>query len=273
MKARFIFVLLLLSAASSKLLAQDFQGIAEYKTKRAVDIRVDSTSVNDEMMKQLTAELEKHSQRDYTLKFNRNESLYTENEKLETPTARSGGVTIKISSSSSILYKNSATGTYLRQQELMGKTFLVKDSLEKPDWKLSSETKVIGNYTCYKATWTREVQEKLFSSQNDEPETTTKETVTTAWYTPQISVSQGPGDYWGLPGLVLEIQEDKFSLLCTEITINPKDKFNLEAPKKGEVISQEEFKKIQEEKSREMMERYGSGRKGGGNVFSIKTGS
>ena len=46
----------------------------------------------------------------------------------------------------------------------------------------------------------------------------------TAWYTPQIPVSQGPGEFWGLPGLILEINDDKTTILCTKIVMNPNDK-------------------------------------------------
>jgi GLPGLI family protein len=30
--------------------------------------------------------------------------------------------------------------------------------------------------------------------------------VTTAWYTPQIPVSNGPRNYHGLPGLIMEVK-------------------------------------------------------------------
>ena len=44
--------------------------------------------------------------------------------------------------------------------ELMGKVFLIKDNLVTYDWKLTGETKNIGNYTCYKAVF--EKRKKIF---------------------------------------------------------------------------------------------------------------
>ena len=51
--------------------------------------------------------------------------------------------------------------------------------------------------------------------------------VVTAWYTLDIPVSHGPGDYWGLPGLILEISDDNTQILCTKIVMNPKEKVDL----------------------------------------------
>jgi len=46
-----------------------------------------------------------------------------------------------------------------------------------------------------------------------------KEIEIIAWYTPQIPVPQGPGEYFGLPGLILEIQADRTSILCSKIVL------------------------------------------------------
>ncbi len=269
MKTRIILAFILLSAAS-KMFSQEFQGIAVYKSKRTLDLRIDSTQVNDAMMKQMREQLAKQMQRDYTLKFNQRESIYTENEKLETPGVQTGGMNIVVSGNNSILYKNTAEKMFLRQQDLMGKLFLVKDTLSKPDWKLQSDTKKIGKYTCYKATWTRPITEREFRSGEEKVKEVTKDRVTTVWYSPEIPINSGPGELWGLPGLILEVQEDNYSLLCSEIILNPSEKFEIEVPKKGKILSQEEFDKVQEEKRKEMMDRYGSGRKGG-NVITIRS--
>jgi GLPGLI family protein len=157
----------------------------------------------------------------------------------------------------------------------MGKRFLVKDSLPDYSWELSSETKNIGNYTCYKATYSKEVENKNISFKDgDSVEETKKEIiVTTAWYTPQIPLSDGPGPYQGLPGLILEMNDGKKTIVCTEIILNPSEKTTILEPTKGKVVSQKKFTKIQKEKSDEFMEKL-KGRNGIdlGNGLNIKIG-
>jgi GLPGLI family protein len=81
-----------------------------------------------------------------------------------------------------------------------------------------------------------------------------KDVVVTAWYTPQIPVSQGPGDFWGLPGLILEINNGGMTVLCSKITLNPKDKVEIKRPTKGEKVSSAEFEAIMMKKLEEMNE-------------------
>ncbi|WP_240614833.1 GLPGLI family protein [Polaribacter filamentus] len=74
----------------------------------------------------------------------------------------------------------------------------------------------MGTYTCYKATYTKEIENTTMSIVNGETkEVKNKETiVTTAWYTTQIAISNGPKDYQGLPGLILEINDGKNTIVC-----------------------------------------------------------
>jgi GLPGLI family protein len=50
---------------------------------------------------------------------------------------------------------------------------------------------------------------------------------------PEIPVSQGPEGYWGLPGLILEVNDGKTVLLCSKVVLNPKVKAEIKAPSKG----------------------------------------
>ena len=61
----------------------------------------------------------------------------------------------------------------------------------------------------------------------------TKTVEVVAWFTPEIPVSTGPSWYQGLPGLILEVNDDKTTILCTKIVLNPDEKSKIKRPKKG----------------------------------------
>jgi len=68
-----------------------------------------------------------------------------------------------------------------------------------------------------------------------------KEITITAWYTPEIPVNQGPEGYWGLPGLILEVNDGKTTILCSKVVLNSKDKVEIKAPTKGKVVTQKDY--------------------------------
>jgi GLPGLI family protein len=143
----------------------------------------------------------------------------------------------------------------VNQTEIQGKRFLVKDKLPEINWELFSETKNIGTYTCYKATYSKEVDKVKISIKDGETvKDKSKETiVTTAWCTLQVPVSNGPAIYQGLLGLILEVNDGKKTIVCAEIILNPSKKITVTAPKKGKVVSQKKYTKIQKQKRGEMM--------------------
>jgi GLPGLI family protein len=267
---------LILSMFITSLFAQDFKGVATYKTDRKFNLRIDSTSmVDDEMQKQMEAQLRKQFQREYTLTFNKDESIYNEVEKLDAPApAAAGGINIVVAGNTDVLYRNTGENRMVRETEIMGKPFLIKDAPEKREWVLTKETKSIGNYTCLKATSTEEVEEQMFSSEVDSVMTVTKLRTTTAWYTMDIPVQHGPDDFWGLPGLILEISDGEQTILCSKIVMNPQKSDEILAPKNGKVVTRDEFREIQDKKMKEMQEQFeSSGRRNGdGHRMQIRIG-
>lgn len=209
-----------------------------------------------------------------------------------------------------VYFKDIQAQSFANETDIFGKPFLIVDQLKPLEWTMSGETKQIGQYTCYKATAIKPRDTTLRSifrgfrppragenkNQKEKDSTkggaiaqgkdslsgltggqslasrleTPKETVITAWYTPDIPVSQGPGAYWGLPGLILEVTEGNTAILCTKITLNPKEKVAIEAPTKGKKISQEEYKTTMAKKVKEMSERFRGNRRGGGNRIIIR---
>lgn len=260
-------------AAFASAFAQNFEGIATYKTDRKVELKMDSTHMNDEIQQQLQAQLRKQFQKEYTLRFNANESLYQEVESLSTPAPSTGGINIILSGNDDVLYRNLKENQYINQTEIMSKIFLITDSLQKDDWKLEKETKNIGNYTCFKATRTREVTEQTFSSDSDSLVNITKNQTTVAWYTLDIPIQHGPSDFWGLPGMILEINDGDQTILCSKIVLNPEKKTKIEAPSKGKKVDQATFDAIEKKKMQEMQEQLqnNSSRKDG-DSFHIKIG-
>ena len=104
---------------------------------------------------------------------------------------------------------------------------------ETTNWRLENETKQIGAYLCYKAT----SEQVVVNSKG-----TFKHPIV-AWYCPNIPFNFGPKGYSGLPGLILELQIRNITWGVTKIELSKENKI-IEKPKKGKLITEEEFKKI-----------------------------
>ncbi|WP_417371214.1 GLPGLI family protein [Gelidibacter japonicus] len=267
---------------SGAIMAQDFQGKAYYQSKTTMDMSNFGGQQMSEQQKKMMAERMKSMlEKTFILSFNRTESIYKEEEKLAAPGAgggRWGGM--MGSFTAGVQYKNVKDQQLIQDQEFFGKQFLIKDSIPKLEWKMESESKQIGQYLCFKATAVKKVDDMDFANMRrrnrdneqregekskdtakstnlmDEIEVP-KEILVTAWYTPQIPVNQGPGEYWGLPGLILEVNSGRTTILCSKIEINPTDKTEIKAPSKGKVVTKREYDDIVKEKMEEMQEMYG----------------
>ena len=282
-----IIILLFLTL---NLQAQDFQGRATYQTKTSLDMSGwGNGQMSEQQKKQIADRMKSMLEKTYQLIFNRNESSFKEDEKLQAPSSgggRWGGMMSSFAGGPQ--YKNIKEGLIIQEQDFFGKIFLIKDSLPQLEWKLVGETKQIGQYTCFKATATKPVDELDFMSmrrRNREEDTkkeeekieggapadSTKSKTTvafdnlevpkfveiTAWYTPQIPVSTGPGEYHGLPGLILEVTAGRTVMLCTKLIMNPQDRAEIIRPDKGKIVNRKEYNDIVKEKMQEMRDMYG----------------
>lgn len=262
------------------LLAQDFQGVATYKTQRSLDIEIDSTQVGgSEIQQQLMEMLKKQFQKTYILTFNKNTSIYEEDEALAPPTNGNSMVFVSSSGGSDILFKDFKNKLYTNQVDAFGKQFIIKDTIYPIEWTLHNDTKNIGTYTCFKATYKKKVPNEIMSlklsddkdsklDSNEETTAMTTRTVT-AWYTPQIPVSGGPEKYQGLPGLILEVSDGDLVILCSKISLNPQKTIEIEEPKKGELVTQKAFDEIMTKKMEQMSEQY-NGRESDENTIQIR---
>lgn len=117
----------------------------------------------------------------------------------------------------------------IEKRKFLDKTYLLNQEIIK--WEITSESKTIQNFTCYKAI-------AYFEFENEKyPEY--------AWFTPEIPHKIGPELCINLPGLVLEYQTSKFSIVAKSIKYKIDDKIKEKLIKpNGKNVTNAEFDKI-----------------------------
>jgi len=162
---------------------------------------------------------------EYSLKFNKEESVFKVVKNLDTEEHYR---TPAISYAGKGEYYYSKNKGFIRQTEIQGELFLISPDNAKIDWKITSDRKKIGKYNCLLAT-------VIIATDNGKVKKNKK---ITAWFTPDINLPFGPKNYYGLPGLILELQEDNLLYYCSSITFkNQKIKY----PSQGIKITQTEL--------------------------------
>ncbi|MDA9846313.1 GLPGLI family protein [Flavobacteriaceae bacterium] len=237
--------------------ANDFQGRATYISKSRLELGTWGARMSEARKKQIAARLKNRLEKEFVLVFNKEESLFIEQEQLDAISGATDSWGKNFAAGEN--YKNVKSDKQIQQQEFYGKKFLVKDQLQPMTWTLGNETKKIGNYNCFKATTFIPTDDLLWYSfswsrmrtTNDSEEKTTEVddksvdiTEVEAWYTPQIPVRHGPSEYWGLPGLILEVSAGETTMLCSKIVLNPSDVIEIEAPSKGSVVTKSEYQDL-----------------------------
>lgn len=254
---------------------EEFQGKAYYFSKSKMELGSWGARMSEEQKKEVASRLKNRLEKTYLLTFNKEESFFEEQDKLDAISGATDSWGKNFVPGDQ--YKNVKTNSQVQNQEFYGKNFLVKDKLQPIAWELGTETKNIGQYTCFKATasiptneltWYDFSWSKLANRNKKQTDTIQGETkkveikitAVEAWYTPQIPVSHGPLEYWGLPGLILEVSAGNTTLLCSKIVLNPEEKIKIEMPDKGKEVTKNEYQNIIQEKMKEFRDNRGRGR-------------
>ena len=290
MNKNILTISMIILISLSSLNAQNFQGKAIYESKTTLNIDLSKSGIPADRVKMIQERMKDNLERTYELSFDKNASIYNQEEKLD-QTASGGPRGMRFmmmrGGASGGHYKNVQTKKSTKENEFSGKNFLIKDDLITYDWKMEQETKMIGGQMCFKATTVvdmpvrremrfgrpnnNEAEKKENDTQN---KPSTEPVIVIAWYTLDIPISQGPGDYWGLPGLILEVSARDTKIMCTKIVMNPKVKSEIKEPTKGKIVSQQEYDVIVIKKTEEMRERFRNERqKSGGDRRMIRIGN
>ena len=162
------------------------------------------------------------------------------------------------------------------------KEFLIIDSLKQYKWKLSEETKTIAKQLCKKATTMITAPQMRMrvsiggGGNNTDTAANTprapKETELVVWYAENIPVSFGPDNYSGLPGVIMEIDQDNGANVTTAVEVSAKyPKKELVAPTKGEKMNRVQFQENMQKLMQEMQR--GGGIRMGGTSIRIGGGN
>ena len=278
-----ILIIFLISFTSISLIGQEFQAQAFYKTQTAMDLGSWGDRMSAEQKKAMKERMKPFLEPVYILTFDKTKSIYKQEETLDAPGSGGGrGWGRMMAASGGPVYKDVVSKKSLQSTEFMGKKFLISNDQDNIKWVMQNESKMIGSYLCFKATaqvkkpktmtsaWrnaekdSKKSKENGNNLENDNNQTNTKvekleevvinaeiETIT-AWYSPQIPVSHGPAEYGGLPGLILELTNDRTVMLCTKVVMNPEKRIDISEPTKGEFVTKGEFENIVEVKVKEM---------------------
>jgi GLPGLI family protein len=250
------------------LTAQVKEGTVIYERRRNMH-----RTITDEQMRAMVPEF---STSKHMLLFSDSISMYKVVPEDEAPDPFAGGgggarIIMRSPSDAGELYKNFSQAKSIQATEIGGKNYLIVDSIQQQPWKLSAETKTILGHLCHKAT--RKVNQPAgqmrlmtFSGGNQSSDTTmqrgpqTKEVEVIAWYADDVIAPVGPENYGQLPGVILQLDVDNAATIYTATELNGKvDQKNLKEPKKGKVVTRQEYQKL-------MMDMMGSQMGPGGNV-------
>ena len=202
----------------------------KYRMLFVKDVENPDKKTENTMMLQIGNELSKYSD------FHRylSDSLWNAlaNKKKPISEVRSEVINYREGTLKMNIFKNYPKGKITTIDRIPFDTYTFEEEMESPDWALESDTLIVCGYTCKKAITT-------YFGRNY-----------TAWYTPEIPISEGPWKFFGLPGLILKVEDDRehYSFECISIekptwgsTIYTRESKPFDVPKKRFYELQKKF--------------------------------
>jgi len=214
-------ILLFWFFCASNLSYSQYSGSAEY----SVLIGKDSLFQSHDALKTIYSDaMEVSKDFVFKLQFNKNESLFIIDKKISEPIH---DFALSMVDFINPIYTNVKTGEKIYTSQ--DNEFLITDSIHS-DWKLSSETKMIDNYLCYKATG----EHKITNGRG------VFKFPVTVWFCPALPYSFGPIGNGKLPGLIVEYHRRNFVYGLKKLTINDQI-IEIKKPSKGHKISSQDY--------------------------------
>lgn len=183
---------------------------------------------------------------DHILTFQNGESVYQGDKSVKKAKTKKNkrGRRMWGRSKAPIHYYSVEDDKHIESVELFKKDFVVTDTIQDLKWKvIATEQRDILGYAAMKS--------MLVDTSK----------AVEAWFTPQIPVSVGPGNYYGLPGAILALTIDE-SVVILAKEVNITDPVQLpETTRKGKKMTREKFEAMREEKIEEMKKMWGGNKR------------
>lgn len=126
------------------------------------------------------------------------------------------------------LFLNHNTKEIVTIKPLMEDTFGIKSPLQSINWQLIDSTKQIGNLNCKKAIG--EFKGRIY----------------TCWYSPEIAVRSGPWKLHGLPGLIIQANDEKNQVSFSLISLKQTNDKDILLPKNLTYVTEARYAEIKE---------------------------
>lgn len=213
---------------SSNIFAQKLANKILYEVI-SVDINLAEEKIANVLIEEVLKEAKKQT---FTLEFNKSRSFFYSNSNQMSLDQRGSMLnklaSIGFTSSFNFYFDKVANVNYYDRRNGV----IIKEINSDRLWELTTENKFIDSYLCYKATCKYDYKSNNILK--------TREIV--AWFAPSLQYNYGPKDFNGLPGLILELQDNKVTFLATKIEFSDKE-LEINLPK-GKTISRAEHEKM-----------------------------
>lgn len=272
MKNKVLALMLLLSPAAN-MFAQSAEGVVIYEQKINMHRRI-----QDEAMKSMVPEFRTSKMQ---LVVRGPQSLYKNVEESadEDINSQNNGQNVRMvfRAPGTEVFRDFDAQSLIELRELAGKKFIIQDSLKRIAWKLNpTVTRKINGYDCMQATATQPgMQGGIVMSfggpggggsapRNATPPPPADQKIV-AWFTDAVPVPGGPGQYGGLPGLVMEvdINEGETIISAQKVELRKVTEKEMKVPSGGKKVTEKEFNKVREDYMNEVRKQGGAIRFGG----------
>lgn len=165
------------------------------------------------------------------LKFNSKLSEYFIIDKLDVSRKKNFNLTYLTAGHDKKFYTYNSTMKYENKTlncDLLDECILIQNQI--PKWELVQKTKEIGGFLCYNAIITN-------------PKTGKKKIE--VWYAPSIPYQYGIMNFYGLPGVILEMNIRSILITAIKIELNPLENVEINPPKTAKELTNKEFEELQ----------------------------